>query len=206
MENGFNLGGFKQVSHNVKPAGSDKPELSLAPTANKFTINAIAAELMGLGHKDTISIIENDSDDLGTHYAITKGFGKSQARLATAAERKDIPSSLGFSWAGPWGNILVGEPNAVPMSMEALAERGVVIGRETVPAAGEQPTGKIAYSAVNKCTFTLEFLGKVQLEGMEEAQDIYGLTNPTYTEVTPRNRKAAEEVDDAKADFAGEVD
>ena len=193
MEQGFDLNGFKTVAHNVKPAGSDKAELSLAPTANKFTLNAVAAELLGVMHGDFITIIENDSDDLGSHYAITKGFGNDKAKLAAAGERKDIFNTLGFSWAGPWGKMLLGEPNAIAMSMEALAERGVVTGRETIPTAGEEPSGKIAYSANQKLTFTLKELGNVMLDGMEEAQPIFGLVDPTYTDFTPRVRKIATE-------------
>lgn len=201
----FNLSGFRTVAHNVKPSGSDKPELSLAPTANKFNLNAVAAELMGLFHGDTISLIENDSDELGAHYAVTKGFGADSAKLATAGERKDIAASLGFSWAGPWGNMLLGTPNGIPMNMEGLESQGVVIGRETVPSKGE-PTGKIAFSATKKLTFTLELIGNVQMEGMTEAQDIYALTAPVYTDITPRNRKgegSAAEVDET--DFAEET-
>lgn len=203
MELGFDLNSFKTVAHNVKPAGSDKAELSLAPTANKFTLNAVAAELLGVMHGDKITIIENDSDDLAKHYAITRGFGKDSAKLAAAGERKDIYTTLGFSWAGPWGKMLLGEPNSVAMSMEALAERGVVVGRETIPAAGEEPSGKIAYSASKKLTFTLVFLGEVMLDGMEEAQAIYGLAEPTYTDVTPRNRKSGD-ADVADAQFGEE--
>ena len=203
MESGFGMDNFKVVAHNVKPAGSDKAELSLAPTANKFTINAVAAELMGVMHGDTITIIENDSDNLGAHYAITKGFGSDKAKLAAAGERKDIFTTLGFSWAGPWGKMLLGEPNAIAMSMEVLAERGVVTGRETIPTTGEEPSGKIAYSANQKLTFTLKELGTIMLEGMEEAQPIFGLVDPTYADVTPRTRKTSME-GDTDATFGAE--
>lgn len=194
----FNLNGLKAADHNVKPQSSDKAELILLPTVNKFQISPKAAELLGLASGDNITFIEQDEEaSLEGHFFVTKGFGKKLAKLASNTDSAQSP--LTFSWAGIYGRILTGDPMSATLTMEALEEKGLLVSRETASytkKTGVTTGGKKAYSAAYKVAFDLEEAGTVQLDGMEEAQPIYALTNPQKVEYTPRDRKEAEDAED----------
>ena len=201
MENGFDLSKLNKVKHNVKATGSLVPELTLVPTMNKFSLNAVASKLLKLVSGQTISFIEDDSvDSLDKRFYLTAGYGDDAAKLAASNKKEEDGLSLQFTWAGIYGRMMANKPNSPELPMEALVEMGVMVKRQTTPKAGSTGEPNTAYSAAKKLVFGIELAGNVQLEGMEEAQPIYVLVRPRFVEYTARVPKAAGQVGEGSID------
>lgn len=169
-----------------KAPSATRPEVTLVPTINRFSINSLASEEMQVESGDTVTFLVNpDAESFDEKFFITKGFGDSQATLASVGKAKGYGRTLTFNYSGIYSQMLQGTVEAKEVSPEGLVNLGLI-------KEGVTPNGKVSYSALKKIHFHLVKADTIELEDGEE-QDVYALTDVKFVDYTPREGEPIED-------------
>ncbi len=170
---------FSIAKPGTKVSSATRPELILNPTFNKFSLNALASNLMKLQNGDFVTILINDqATNINEMYFITKGIGEeAQAKLASVNKAKGYGRVLNFNYSGIYSKMLQGTTDAMELSPEGLEEKGLVAKRVT-------DGDNVAFTALKKVHFELGEAIEAEIEG--EDRTMYPLTNVKFVDYEPR--------------------
>ena len=167
----------------IRITGSTEPELTLAPTLNKFVLNAAAVALMGIKSDGvdekgnpiypTITIstsktAENNNEMFAIHLTPNGKGGK----LASTSNEEGTLTNLSFNLAGTWAIMLNGEVGINVLPIHDLRKKGLVIAKTA--------TRKVFYTLVDAgMDFILNSKGNLEVaqEGDADTFRVYELVD-----------------------------
>lgn len=170
---------FTIARPGTKASTSSRPELVTTPTLNKFDLNPLASQKMGVEDGDYVTILINDAAaNINEMYFLTHGLGdEGQSKLASVGKKAGPGRRQTFSYSGVYSKMLQGATEVVEMSAEGLAELGLMVKRVTA-------ADNIAYSALKKVHFEVGDGVEVDLNGQDAV--VYPLTNVKFVDYDPR--------------------
>lgn len=173
---------FKPAKPGTKASNATRPELIVTPTLNKFTLNSMAADKIGLEHGDFVTITENqNADDFDGRYFISKGYGDSFSKTAATNKSTGGGVALHFNYSGIYSKMLQGDASAYELSPKGLVDKGLAVAYKT----DEDNT---SYTAIKKVHFGIGEPMTVEIG--EEEVTLYPLTDSKFVDYTPRTRSA----------------
>jgi len=120
----------KVVPSGSKVSGSNRPEIVLVSTYNKFVINAAGKQIMGLSDGDHIALIDmtQEATSMEDRFFVTKGYDTGRIDEAGNAviEGGKVSSNGGFNYSKSWGVILSGDHTALQLSEADLVREQLV--------------------------------------------------------------------------------
>lgn len=182
---------FKAAKPGTKASNSTRPELIVTPTINKFTLNNLGADKLGLEHGDFVTITENqNAEDFDGRYFISKSYGESYSKLAATNKSTGGGVALHFSYSGVYSKMLQEDVSAYELSPEGLVEKGLAQVSET-------ESGNKSYTITKKIYF--EIGEPMEVEIGDETVTLYPLTNSKTEEYKPRNKGGQSEPEDEES-------
>jgi hypothetical protein len=169
------------VVTGTKASTDVKPVLNVNGIPNKFSINKLAAEAMGLEVGSRVRIFDLGTESpINERFVITKVADDDNSAAKCAATNSNTKATKGidlaFNYSGVWAILVQGTEGAVNLSYEALCEAEYVI-------AGKTSGGNNRYRATNKIKMDIEPIGNGIIAGVEY-DNLFVLTNYKATPKT----------------------
>lgn len=124
------FGVVEAVSSGARISNDTLPQIESCSQLNKFKLNKLASELMGVVPENRVKIIVTKAPTLDGKFliAVAKEDEANAAKLLSPTA-KDGFGSLLFNYAGVWSRIAQFDVDAVEKSAAALVAEGVAIDR-----------------------------------------------------------------------------
>ena len=173
----------ERVSNDVIPTIETSSQL------NKFRINKLASELMGVVAGNRVKIFATGSDEIDGKYLLVVASDEAQdaAKLASPTKANGFGVQQ-FNYAGVWSKIAQGTADAQEKSGAALVEEGSAIQR----ASAYYLDHKTVYEIVEVDNFNAENPLVDPATGAEYTA-VFTLINPTFIPVDLTKEVATKE-------------
>lgn len=205
MKSIFDFDALIEKKSGTRQTTDLNPTLRLLTTNNRFQLNKLATQAMGVSVGDCVRIWENPSaESINEKFFIaqvpetTPGAAALTKANSANAATKDV--DMCFNYSGTWGNMLQGFAGK-DASAEALVESGLVVKSVT-------KTGVSVYRAAKNVIFNLEALGEQKIKGV--TYNLFALTSFAEVEANLKGLDSssndAENSSDAPEDDVDNVD
>lgn len=200
MESKFKslLSKLTPVNTGTKASNDVIPTITVLGIPNKFNLNRLATDLMGLHVADRVKMFDLGKDaEADARFFIAKADKNDTSAAKVAASNSAVKSTSGvdmaFNYSGIWSCLIQGEVDAVELGYEAMVEKGVVV-------KGETTGNNVRYRSAYAVKLEIQEVGAAVIEDVEYEM-VYVLTN------AKRTRKSNEELEiETKAPAAAEVE
>ena len=130
----FSLGGFavkgKAVISGKRVSSDTIAQIECQSQINKFGMNKLASELMGVGKGDRIKIIVTNFPELdGKFFVVKCADGDTSGAKVASATGKDTSGSFNFNYSGVYSQLQQLDVDAIEKSGEAFVEEGVAVAK-----------------------------------------------------------------------------
>lgn len=218
---GFAVTG-KVVTSGKRVSSDTVAQIECQSQMNKFGMNKLAADMIGVGAGSRIKIIVTNAPTLDGKYFVVKcAAGDTKGAKIASATGSDTSGSFNFNYAGVYSQMQQSEVEAVEKSGETLVAEGVAVAKES----GANKTK--VYYLDHKTTFEVVAIedfneenpfNVVNEEGevVESFTDVFALINAkteavdNKKETKPRAKKdevdASKDVVEATADLDAQTD
>ena len=183
MESKFKgiLSQLAPVATGTKASNDTVPTITVLNIPNKFQLNRLATDLMGLKVEDRVRIFQFSADaDLNERYFIAKTSADDLSAAKTAASNSATKAKSGidmaFSYSGVWSVLIQNEVGATELGYEAMVEKGCVV-------KGETSGNNVRYRSANAVKLEVQEVGPAVIEGVEYER-VFVLTNYKCTAKT----------------------
>lgn len=190
MESKFKamLSKLKPVNTGTKASNDVIPTITVLGIPNKFNLNRLATDLMGLRVGNRVKMFDLDKDGVDNaideRFFIAKASDTDNTAAKVAASNSAVKSESGvdmaFNYAGIWSCLVQGEQGAIELGYEAMCEKDVVV-------KGETSGNNVRYRSAYAVKLEVQPVGPAVIEDVEYEM-VYVLTN------IKRTRKSAEEL------------
>lgn len=199
----FTLGNVKAVSSvksGERVSNDTEPLLETASQLNKFKLNKLACEIMGLKPGGRVKIFMTGEESINGKYliAVAPDDDQSAAKVLSPTGSKSLSAVL-FNYAGIYSRIAQADADASEKSGEAFVEEGIAVDRNGTYYLNR----KVSYGLVEVDNFTAEEPFVDAATNVEYPQ-VFALISPKIEavdlskETKPRKRKDV----DSDADLA----
>jgi hypothetical protein len=202
-----NVAAVSSVKSGERVSNDTEPLLETASQLNKFKLNKLACEIMGLKPGGRVKIFMTGEEGIDGKYliAVAPDEDQSAAKVLSPTGSKSLSAVL-FNYAGIYSRIAQATPDAAEKSGEAFVEEGIAVDRNGTYYLNR----KVAYSMVEVDNFTADEPFVDASTGVEYPK-VFALISPKMEDVDlsketkPRKRKVEEgEVEDGDVDVAVE--
>lgn len=126
------LSKLSAVARGQKSSNDIRPAITTARAINKFTMNASASALLGVGAGDRVVMFSlPEADDINERFFIAKSAGNVGCKLASAGNTKGTGRPQSFNYAAIWSQMLMQDPKAAPCGVDVLVNKGLMHEVET---------------------------------------------------------------------------
>ena len=130
----FSLSSMKVVAvkSGERVSNDTIPTLETASQLNKFKLNKLASETLGVTAGNRVKLLISDEKTIDGKYllAIASDNDSSAAKLAAAAKGATGFTVLQFNYAGVWSRVMQADVDAIEKSGQTLVAEGSAIFRE----------------------------------------------------------------------------
>lgn len=126
------LSKLSAVARGQKSSNDIRPAITTARAINKFTMNASASALLGVGAGDRVVMFSlPEADNINERFFIAKSAGNVGCKLASAGNTKGTGRPQSFNYAAIWSQMLMQDPKAAPCGVDVLVDKGLMHEVET---------------------------------------------------------------------------
>lgn len=131
------LAKLNAVARGTKSSNDVRPAITTGRAINKFTMNASASELIGVGHGDRIVMFSlPGAESINEKFFIAVSVADEGCKLASAGNTKGTGRPQSFNYSGIWSQMLQKSVDAAPCGEAVLVDAGLMakvatqLGRE----------------------------------------------------------------------------
>lgn len=205
MESKFKsmLAQLNPINTGTKASNDTAPTLTVLGIPNKFQLNRLATDLMGLKVEDRVKIFEfNKDENFNQRYFIAKADKNDTSAAKVAASNSQVKATSGidmaFNYSGVWSCLVQGEVGSTELGYDAMVEKGCVV-------KGVTTGNKVRYRAAVSIKLDVQEVGPASIDGVDYGM-VYVLTNYRSSEKSIDDLNDEEAVTNEPVQEAVEVD
>ena len=154
----------------------------MSETPSRFNMNGLASKLLNVQPQDKVMFFENkNAEDLNGLFFIgkvAKNVDENVAKVYSPNKQEGEGLSLAFVQATVYTKLIQSEVDAIPLSPEAMEEKGLYISRPS-----KKYPNRRNYSSLRTMQFELVEGPAIAID--DEEVQLYALVNPKTYDLTP---------------------
>ena len=155
------LANLKPVSTGVKPTNVTTPLITANPIPNKFFMNRLAGQKMGLVVGSRIKIFDNpQAEGFDGRFFVSKTVeedpGAAKIGKANSSINAEENIDFSFSYAGIWSIMVQDKFDAIELGQDALVDMNCAV-------KGKTGGGNDKYRALKEVSYSIEHVGPVKI-------------------------------------------